>query len=442
MASKMKRFTVFTRTVLPILLLLLVYSVCSRKSPTDSLKKYLQLSTKAYQSKDYPEYQRMMSRIVDLEPQNYRYRYNLACACALNNDLQNAVKILRFLLDEDYDLALLAETDLDFDLIRNTVTFQEIVKRIKEKTQPLNNSHIAFSIPEKDLIPEGIAYDPVDSSFYLGSIHKCKIIKIDKKKKISDFVEQRQDGMLPVLGMQVDSKRRILWAVTSYGFYKANIPKELLGTTGVFKYDLKTKKLLRKYMLPQEENHMLNDLTIDSNGNVYVTDWRIPAIYMISVNKDTIDKVIDLPRRPNGIDFSNDWTKLFVSGEGIGVLELSTKTFKELKHPVNMFLSGDGLYYYRNSLIAVQNGGLRKITRFYLNEGQNEIVRSQAMEAYHPLFNLPTTGVIIGNHFYYIANSQIREYDNEGNLYTLSELEEIKILKVELRLNGNKGDRQ
>jgi hypothetical protein len=378
-----------------------------------------------------------MSRIVDLEPQNYKHRFNLACACALSNDVQGAVKILRFLLDEDYDLALLAETDSDFYPIRNAASFQEIVNHIKEKTKPLNNSDIAFSIPEKDLIPEGIAYDPMDGSFYLGSTHKCKIIKIDNKKRISDFTKQRQDGLVSVLGMQVDSKRRFLWAVTSYGFYKANLPKELLGTTGVFKYDMQTKELIKKYMLPQEENHMLNDLTIDSNGDVYVTDWRIPAIYMISADEDTFEKVIDLPRRPNGIDFSNDGTKLFVSGEGIGALDLSSRTFKEMKHPVNMYLSGDGLYYYQSSLIAVQNGGFRKITRFYLDADQDEILRSQALEAYHPLFNLPTTGVIVGNHFYYIANSQLREYDSEGNLSPLSELEEPKILKVELQYKAN-----
>jgi hypothetical protein len=203
---------------------------------------------------------------------------------------------------------------------------------------------------------------------------------------------------------------------------------------------MQTKELIKKYMLPQEENHMLNDLTIDSNGDVYVTDWRIPAIYMISADEDTFEKVIDLPRRPNGIDFSNDGTKLFVSGEGIGALDLSSRTFKEMKHPVNMYLSGDGLYYYQSSLIAVQNGGFRKITRFYLDADQDEILRSQALEAYHPLFNLPTTGVIVGNHFYYIANSQLREYDSEGNLSPLSELEEPKILKVVLQSNENTGD--
>jgi hypothetical protein len=430
---KMEKIDVFTGAVLPVLLPLLVFSVCNQQSTADSLDEYLQLSVKAYQSKDYPEYHRLISKIVDLEPQNYRYRYNLACACALTGDLQSTVKILRFLLDEGYDLAFLAETDSDFDLIRNTEPFQEIINLIKEKTRPLNNSHIAFSIPEKDLIPEGIAYDPVDETFYLGSVQKCKIIKINKQGRISDFTEQRQDGLVKVLGLKVDVERRTLWAVSSYGFYNPNIPKELLGTTGVFQYDLQTKKLLKKYMLPQEENHMLNDLAIDSSGDVYVTDWRVPAIYLISADKDTIEKFIDLPRRPNGIDFSADETKLFIAGAGIGVLDISTKTFNELKHPVNMYLSGDGLYYYRNSLIAIQNGGLRKITRFYLNEGQNEIVRSRALEAYHPLFNLPTTGVIIGNHFYYIANSQIREYDDEGNLFPLSELEETKILKTELK---------
>ena len=426
----MKRINVFTGTVFSILLLLLVFSVCSQQSTTDTMNEYLQLSIKAYQSKDYSEYFRLISKIVDLEPQNYRYSYNLACAYALNGDLPNAVKILQFLLDEDYDPALFAETDSDFIQIRNAEPFQEIIDRIKEKTQPLNNSHIAFSIPEKDLIPEGIAYDPVDETFYLGSLQKCKIIKIDKQKRMSDFTEQRQDGLVSVLGLRVDVERRILWAVSSYGFYKANIPRELLGITGVFKYDLQTKKLLKKYMLPQEENHFLNDLTIDSNGDVYVTDWRIPAIYMI---KDTIEKFCDLPRRPNGIDFSGDGRKLFIAGDGIGVLDISTKTLNELKHPVNMFLSGDGLYYYQNSLIAIQNGGFRKVTQFYLNESQDEIVHSQSLEAYHPLFNLPTTGIIIGNHFYYIANSQIREYDDEGNLSPLSELEETKILKTELK---------
>jgi hypothetical protein len=438
----MKRFKSVIKSVLTTLLILVVCSLYSQQKPGDGLKEYLQLSKQAYHSKKYHRYQRLMSRIVEMEPLNYRYRYNLACAYALTGDVQNTVKILQFLLTEDFDLAILAETDSDFDQIRHSLPFKKIIKLIKKKTLPLNNSQIVFSLPEKDLIPEGIAYDPVENAFYVGSVQKCKIIKIDKHAKISDFTQTRQDDLISVLGIRVDSKRRLLWAVTSYGFYRVGIPKELLGTTGVFKYDLKTKKLLRKYMLPQKENHMLNDLTIASKGDVYITDWRVPAIYLISLETDAIKKFCDLPRRPNGIDISGDETRLFIAGNGIGVLDISTKIFQELKHPVNMYLSGDGLYYYQNGLIAVQNGGLRKITRFYLNEEQDKIIRSQPLEAYHSLFNLPTTGVIIDKHFYYIANSQLRSYDNVGNLFPLDKLEQTKILKVKLQQNGNGGGRQ
>lgn len=38
---------------------------------------------------------------------------------------------------------------------------------------------IAFRISEKDLIPEGIAYDPATASFFVSSIFKNKIIRIE-----------------------------------------------------------------------------------------------------------------------------------------------------------------------------------------------------------------------------------------------------------------------
>ena len=38
---------------------------------------------------------------------------NLACAYALNGIVEESIKILHFLLDENYDLAVLAESDSD-----------------------------------------------------------------------------------------------------------------------------------------------------------------------------------------------------------------------------------------------------------------------------------------------------------------------------------------
>ena len=46
-------------------------------------------------------------------------------------------------------------------------------------------SEIAFRLPERDLIPEGICYDPEDDVFYLGSIRKSKILKISRDGEVS-----------------------------------------------------------------------------------------------------------------------------------------------------------------------------------------------------------------------------------------------------------------
>jgi hypothetical protein len=70
-------------------------------------------------------------------------------------------------------------------------------------------TEIAFRIPEKDLVPEGITYDPASQSFFVSSICKRKIVKIDARKKISDFISSEQDSIGEVLGLKVIGEK--LW---------------------------------------------------------------------------------------------------------------------------------------------------------------------------------------------------------------------------------------
>ncbi len=81
----------------------------------------------------------------------------------------------------------------------------------------LNNSYISFTVPEKDLLPESIAYDATNGDFYIGSTRKGKIVKVSKDGTISDFVQSKQDGLWMIIGMKIDSERRILWVCSSGG---------------------------------------------------------------------------------------------------------------------------------------------------------------------------------------------------------------------------------
>ena len=42
---------------------------------------------------------------------------------------------------------------------------------------PINRSITAFVLEEKGLITEGIAFDPEEKAFYVGSVHKRKIVR-------------------------------------------------------------------------------------------------------------------------------------------------------------------------------------------------------------------------------------------------------------------------
>ena len=67
-------------------------------------------------------------------------------------------------------------------------------------------------MPERDLIPEGICYDPDEDVFYLGSIRKSKILKISRDGDVEVFVPPVEARDRGYLGMRIDQNRRVLWA--------------------------------------------------------------------------------------------------------------------------------------------------------------------------------------------------------------------------------------
>ncbi|MBN2414528.1 hypothetical protein JXO52_01730 [bacterium] len=57
---------------------------------------------------------------------------------------------------------------------------------------------------------------------------------------------------------------------------------------------------------------------------------------------------------------------------------------------------------------------------------------AEIIERGNPHFALPTTGVIVNDLFYYIANSQIYRTDEHRKLLPAEQLDEVVILKTVL----------
>ena len=311
----------------------------------------------------------------------------------------------------------------------------KIWKKIIKTKEPVKSSKKAFTVAEKDLFPRGVAYDPQTKSLYLSSLYKSKIIRIDRKGKATDFMTEKQDGIGPVTALRIDPKRRILWALSSFGAPNENTPRDIAGTSYIYKYNLNDGKLIKKYDLLKPRGHFPTELVDDQAGNLYIADAGLRTIFRLDAQKDSVEKFINMRNYPQitGLTISPDGKFLFAAyGNGILNIELATQKITPLNHPENILLAGcDGLYFYNNSLIAIQNF-LNRVVRLELNPDFSGVTRYKIIESNNPDFDMPTTGVIDGKTFYYIANSQINNLDRAGKIQSADQLKDILIFKTKL----------
>jgi sugar lactone lactonase YvrE len=387
----------------------------------------------AYRAKDYTEFLKQIEIANANRPNHSRLIYNRAIAYALNARKDDALASLERLAKMGLGIAFDRNDDLK-DL-REDERFKAVMSAVAENLKPVNASSRAIQLRDKTMIAESVAFDEKSKTFYVGSIHQRKIVSVDSKGSEVEF-SSPNDGLFAVLGMKVDAKRGVLWAATSAipqmrGFTDAD-----KGRSGVFKYDLRTRKLLKKYLLPTGEQHMLGDVWLDEAGNVFATDSASPNIYRIDAKKDVMETFItsDLFASLQGITGGANANEIFVAdyAKGIFRIDLTTKAITQLKPDANVTLLGiDGLYFHRGRLIAIQNGITPNRVAAFTIEGER-ITTTTVLEANHPDFLEPTLGVISGDDFYFVANSQWPLVNEKAELQT-EKLREPVILKLKLK---------
>lgn len=413
-------------------LLMTVSSFAAAQNPFEA--NYL--SRQRLQMKDVEGYFFLAEQAYTLAPQNLEFAMNFARACALIGRQTQCFSVLDNIAAIGFDFEI--EKDTAFAKYWRVARFQQIAARAKLNTKKTASDY-AFSIGEKDLIPEGITYDPRQQKFYVSSIYKRKIVSINPDGVPSDFMGEAQNGLYSTVGMKVDAARNHLWVI---GIINKPYPhaynKEDLGKAAVYQFNLETKELIHKYVLKDTLRHMFNDLVI-VNGSVYITDSGQRSVYKINTATKEFELFFRAPGLffPNGITASSDQKYLFVaSWVGINRITIADSQTVMVEPKVTTTLSGiDGLYFYENSLIAIQNsaGPQSRIMKFDLNKQMDAVVKSTLLESDNPLYNRPTTGTIVGDEFYFIANSQMTSFDAEGKIFPIDQLQPTYILKLKLK---------
>jgi sugar lactone lactonase YvrE len=394
------------------------------------------LSQQSLSRGDTAAYLTYAKQARDMAPFDLWFSANLARAYAMNNQKIRCIEILDDLSVLGFDFDVL--NDEGFKKVWTHSLLSEITKRAK-KNIPKESGILAMTIPEKDLIVKGITYDPRRNTFYAGSIHQRKIIAVLPDGSVRDVVPEAADGLLSPVAVKVDAARNHLWVLDVMRSSGARMhDSAMTGKSRLRQYDLESMRVLRTYVAADTLEHFFNDFVILREGDIYITDSRNGSIYALNRTNNSLDLWYDRNDMyyPNGITVSADQKYLFVSHwQGISRISLAGKQSQLITAKVKTTLTGiDGLYFLYDGLIAVQNsaGPQSRIMRYDLGKNYDAVTKATVLESGHHLHNIPTTGVFVGDDFYYVANSQLQNFDVNGTIFPADRLQPTYILKIPL----------
>ena len=344
-------------------------------------------------------------------------------------DREGAFALLRTL--QGRKLGLVPVRDAGFEAVWDDPEFQKIREKLAHEEPRTPDAPVAFRLADPKLIPEGIAYDPHQDRFFIGSVAQKKIVSANRKGEVKDF-SKPEDNLDCVLGLFVDVAHEQLYAVSTNGFLDE---AQKQRRNAVVRYDLKNGLLVNRYDAP--DANQLNDLTIAADGTIYATDSASGTLFRKTPGEKRLTPFGAKGALPgaNGITLAADGKPYVAISTGIARIDLSNGAPTRLSQPETVVTAGcDGLYWHRGGLVGIQNvTNPGRVIRIMLADQGTRISGITVLQSYHhPEFAEPTTGAIAADALYVIANSYVGHFQPNGSLKGPEQLKPTVIVAVPL----------
>ena len=299
----------------------------------------------------------------------------------------------------------------------------------KEKAVTFSKQAADIMIRKPALYPETIEAGATAGHFLLSSFREGAIYDVDLLGNTQILV--KDERLRSVLGIYADKKHNRLYATNSdIGASVKSKPDEKSHIAGLGIYDLRKGTLLKyvdiAHLLPGSP-HLLNGITGDGEGNIYITDSFSPVIYKVDAEgKPSVflqsEKFVGEGINLNGIQYHPDGYLLVIK-KSSGVLYRVPVDHPEAFAPVklgNTYIGGDGVTLIGKDtvlLVANQAAGVSSNSAFVLKTTDNWKTATQ-QGVYHLGDVYPTTGIVQDDSVYVLhsrLNRLIRSARAEQN---------------------------
>ena len=292
-------------------------------------------------------------------------------------------------------------------------------------------------IQEENLFPEGIEYDKVSNRFLVSSLTRGDIGRVSDNGEYTVFIED--EDLISSIGIHLDQPRmRLLVAVSDPGTSERTSPETQGQLAALAGYDLRTGERLFYTRLdglaPEEAGNFANDVTVDKQGNAYVTDSFAGVIYKVEKNGNATvfyqnEAFIPAPGGfgLNGIDFDPRGFLLVAQSNTGDLLRFplnNPAAYSRVELPVEV-PSPDGIFLKNpNELLVVGNAGGTDNGVVYTFKTNNKWESAVVEDSFVTPPAFPTT-VTVRNGAPYVLYAYLHELFS-GNSHS-----EFQIVKAE-----------
>jgi hypothetical protein len=316
--------------------------------------------------------------------------------------------------------------DLGFAKVWDDPKFQEVRAKLEARLPRLDYAPTAIEVEDRTLIPEGFAYDAPSHTFFMGSIAKGKIVRIGVEGSVKDFA----DRLDPILGIAVDSPRRVVYAVSTSALTEAGRAQP---RNAVLSYDIDNGRLLRRVDVPSAAQ--LNDVNVAPGGRVFASDSGNGAIYEIP--REGAARVLLAPGQlggSNGLAASPDAKTVYVAhSTGLAAVDTATGAVKRIANATRESIAAiDGLYEWQGELIGVQNvTNPGRVILITLAKDGNSVVRVRTLLSHHHnRLDEPTTGAVKDSDFLLLGATGVAHFNSKGAIDNPDTVPNPTVLRV------------